>query len=136
MVFHPLRWRALSEENGAVTIIHENSKHINYSHNNSFFSFPCPEAFNEKYLSTPQRKFYSNPGDIFNHPTAVTDFKKLNLSKFLQSKKLTLFANDLSLDELEVLAPLFPALKEVVIFGAGTDETTYLVSLLPNSLND
>ena len=29
------------------------------------------------------------------------------------------------------MAPLFPGLKEVVIFGAGTDETTYLVSLLP-----
>ena len=47
---------------------------------------------------------------------------------------MTLFANGLSLDELKVLAPLFPALKEVVIFGAGTDETTYLVSLLPKQL--
>ena len=56
----------------------------------------------------------------------------MNLGKFLQSKKLTLFANDLSLDELKVLAPLFPPLKEVVIFGAGTEcQTTYLVSLLP-----
>ena len=25
VVSHPLRWRAISEENGAVTIIHENS---------------------------------------------------------------------------------------------------------------
>ena len=100
----------------------------------SSFALPYPEAFNERYLSVPQRKFYFNPGDLFNHPTAVTDFKKLNLGKFIQSKKLTLFANGLSLDELKVLAPLFPALKEVVIFGAGTDETTYLVSLLPKQL--
>ena len=134
VVSHPLRWRALSEEDGAVTIIHENSKHIEYPFSSSFFALSYHETFNERYLSVPQRSFYLNPGDVFNQPTAVTDFKKLNLGKFLQSKKLTLFANDLSLDELKVLAPLFPALKEVVIFGAGTDETTYLVSLLPKQL--
>ena len=98
------------------------------------YGLPYPEAFNERYLSVPQRKFYFNPGNIFNHPTAVTDFKKLNLSKYIQPRKLTFFANGLSLDELKTLAPLFPALKEVVVFGAGTDETTYLVSLLPKQL--
>ena len=139
VVSHPLRWRALSEENGAVTILHESSPNYRKPINiqgfvPSFSGFIYPEAFNQRYLSAPQRKLYFNPGDLFNHPTAVTDFKKLNLNKFIQSKKLTLFANGLSLDELKVLAPLFPALKEVVIFGAGTDETTYLVSLLPKQL--
>ena len=47
---------------------------------------------------------------------------------------MTVFANGLSLDELKVLAPLFSSLKEVVIFGAGTDETSYLVRLLPKHL--
>ena len=138
-ISHPLRWRALSEENGAVTILQENSpnyrKHFKYPGTViQYFSLTHPEAFNERYLSIPQKKFYFNPGDLFKHPTAVTDFRKLNLDKFIHSKKLTLFANGLSLDELKVLAPLFPTLKEVVIFGAGTDETTYLVSLLPNHL--
>ena len=133
VVSHPLRWRALSEENGAVTILPENSKHIEYFHNSSFWALLYPDALNERYLSVPQRNFYLNPGDVFNH-SVVTDFKNLNLGKFIKSKKLTLFANGLSLDELQVLAPLFPSLKEVVIFGAGTDETTYLVSLLPKQL--
>ena len=138
VVSHPLRWRALSEENGAVTIIHENSpNYMKYITNPSGVfsdSLPYPEAFYERYLSVPQRNFYFNPGNLFSHPTVVTDFKKLHLDRFIRPKKLTLFANGLSLDELKILAPLFPALKEVVIFGAGTDETTYLVSLLPKQL--
>ena len=138
VVSHPLRWRALSEENGAVTILHESSpnyrKHIRNPNVENSFALIYPEALIERYLSAPQRKFYFNSGDLFNHPSAVTDFKNLNLGKFIKSKKLTLFANGLSLEELKVLAPLFPPLKEVVIFGAGTDETTYLVSLLPKQL--
>ena len=138
VVSHPLHWRVLSEENGAVTIIHESSpnyrKLIKHPHNTSFYSLNYPDAFNERYLSVPQKKFYFDPSGLFNHPSVVTDFKKLSLDKFIQSKKLTLFANGLSLDELKVVAPLFPALKEVVIFGAGTEETTYLVSLLPKQL--
>ena len=138
LVSHPLRWRALSEENGAVTILHESSpnygKFITDPNGAYSYFLPYSEASFESYLSAPQRKFYLNPGDLFNDPTVVTDFKKLNLGKFIQSKRLTLFANGLSLDELKVLAPLFPSLKEVVIFGAGTHETTYLVSLLPKQL--
>ena len=84
VVSHPLRWRALSEENGAVTILHENSSNYTKPITNPTgelvaFALPYPEAFNERYLSVPQRKFYFNPGNLFNHPTAVTDFKKLNL---------------------------------------------------------
>ena len=138
VVSHSLRWRALSEEKNAVTILHESSpnykKHIRYPWGTTYTHFIYPESFNERYLSAPQRKFYFNPGDIFNDPTLVIDFKKLNLGKFAHFKKLTLFANELTLDELKTLAPLFPALKEVVIFEAGTAETTYLVSLLPKQL--
>ena len=66
VVSHPLRWRALSEENGAVTIIHENSrkKAIKY-HCSSFLGLPYPEAFNERYLSVPQRKLLFKPRGCF-----------------------------------------------------------------------
>ena len=51
----------LSEANGAVTILHENSKPLEYPPNNSVVSLPYPEGFNERYLSVPQRNFYLDP---------------------------------------------------------------------------
>ena len=71
VVSHPLRWRALSEEKGAVTILQESSPNYSKFFTNSSvvaFSISYPEAFFERYLSVPQKKFYFNPGDLFNDP--------------------------------------------------------------------
>ena len=90
VVSHPLRWRALSEESGAVTILPENSKHIEYPRNGAALTLPYLEV-NDRYLSVPQRKFNLNPRDVFNDPTVVTDFKKLNLGKFITVQKIDTF---------------------------------------------
>lgn len=132
-----LRWQAKRVAPDSLLIFSESSQVLNRTKlglGSSYFWSPYPEDLISRYLSPEEKRTLSLGVEPFEGAEAAKGFNNLRLKPFLGTKKLTLFAQGLTLSELKGLKPILNHLTEISVFGAGTEESSLIVDFLPPKL--